>query len=1055
MKKSSLALHTSLVSSSLHKEGLPDIFSDRHFHGRTAVSGNHPGKLSRIAQLLSVLFLGISSSVYAQDGVTGITEGMIWQANADLGSSALLADGKETGFNLQNGSTLDFDMRVNSRYENAYPARENTGVTTLLAMNSGKLVITGQPAGGENTSPVIGITTENNPSYLTENRYSSSDATNYSVVAYGPDSEIRIKGVNLDLKGVAEGVDAVAGGSIVVDNDLVRIRADQSGLQHHAISVDKGGTVDITSKKVELVVSGKAEEHSNPLAVYSAGLFQLKGGKIRIHAAEQLSIQVDTDNLIRDHQNYGVYALGQQKGTDGIINLSGGTFDVNVKGAPSNKGLVSLGYHSNSSLTAKFNDISIVAGDIGIVTTSYQTGGRRNGQVAETLVNASNRLYIEAAQGIVVQSLYAEKTSAGVTAENLQIKARDFALGGWSFYDAPANLEVSAENAVLTSESIGVYSDVRYHSTDDATFLMDVQGSKSLSITAPVVAYGEGKGVINLNDRSDGRTTLTGGTIASSASKINIGLNTADSFWTGFSQDYRSSDDESFIASVNVTAKDGATWNVRPVQEDYRVNETDAKSYLTSWHSVDASNIDLRLADGSYQAVDIGTLTGKNTTFRLATDVDAPRGEGKGTDQAIVHTGSGNHAIMVEPTGRAQAMEQADYLVWHKEENDATSTRIVNHETGETAATGVGDLSFTLANRGQAVDVGVYQYKLATRDALDGDGTEWYLKRTDKPSSSTDLVTSLPAVVVPGTLWWAQLSDLRKRLGEVRYGAQDGLWARAITWEDESRGLAHNSFHQKVYGLNLGLDRIVRQDEKSMWLIGGNLKAFHAEQDIRTQAGGDGETDSWGLNLYATWADWEGYYADFVLSFDHYDQKMHTTMTDWQRVRGDYNTWGLGASIEIGRMFSSTQDDEGWGAWYSNWFIEPQAQLAYYWVKGRDFTLDNGMQVSQGDGDSLTGRLGLVLGKKYHYGKNRAEVDKRYAQFYLEGGVKQELAGRQHVSVNDVRFSGDMGGTRIYYGAGFDWNLTDQTRLYAQIERENGDRYDRDYYITAGIKYQY
>lgn len=158
---------------------------------------------------------------------------------------------------------------------------------------------------------------------------------------------------------------------------------------------------------------------------------------------------------------------------------------------------------------------------------------------------------------------------------------------------------------------------------------------------------------------------------------------------------------------------------------------------------------------------------------------------------------------------------------------------------------------------------GVYQYKLATRDALDGDGTEWYLKRTDKPSSSTDLVTSLPAIAVPGTLWWAQLSDLRKRLGEVRYGAQDGLWARAITWEDESRGLSHNGFHQKVYGLNLGLDHIVRQDEKSMWLIGGNLKTFHAEQDIQTRAGGDGETDSWGLNLYATWADWDGYYARF------------------------------------------------------------------------------------------------------------------------------------------------------------------------------------------------
>ena len=543
-----------------------------------------------------------------------------------------------------------------------------------------------------------------------------------------------------------------------------------------------------------------------------------------------------------------------------------------------------------------------------------------------------------------------------------------------------ASVTVSGGKVAVSGNAAGIAND-----GTDGTAAISVDATEVLSVSAGIDgavadSWAGGRTAINTAAGS-GRTVLSGGIFSREGAVTEVGLNTADSVWTGMGYDGRAVAGEE--GGLHVTAGNGATWRVESVS-GYLADTNIDQSYVSTWHSAGSSRIDMTWEAG-YQRVDIRTLTGSGTVFRLATDIDAPRGKGQGTDQAVIHAGSGSHAIMVESTGKAQAMEQADYLVWHKEEAGATSARIVNRETGATAG---GGLSFRLANRGQAVDAGVYQYKLATRDARDGDGTEWYLERTDKPSSSADMATSLPAIAVPGTLWWAQLSDLRKRLGEVRYGAQDGLWARVVAWEDETEGLYRNGFHQKVHGLNVGLDRIVRQDEKGMWLVGGHLKAFRAEQDIRTQAGGDGETDMWGASLYATWADREGCYADFVLSFDRYSQKMHTTMTDWQRVRGDYNTWGLGASIEIGRMFSSARNDEGWGDWNSNWFLEPQAQLSYYRVKGKDFTLDNGMKVSQDDGDSLTGRLGLVLGKKYHYGKNRAEVDKRYAQFYLEGGVK-------------------------------------------------------------------
>jgi outer membrane autotransporter protein len=73
----------------------------------------------------------------------------------------------------------------------------------------------------------------------------------------------------------------------------------------------------------------------------------------------------------------------------------------------------------------------------------------------------------------------------------------------------------------------------------------------------------------------------------------------------------------------------------------------------------------------------------------------------------------------------------------------------------------------------------------------------------------------------------------------------------------------------------------------------------------------------------------------------------------------------------------------------------------------------------------------------------------------LKGGVKHEFLGKQTLYVNDQKFSDRLRGTTVYYGAGFDWNLSDQLRLYAQVERERGSRYRKDYEVSAGLKWQF
>jgi outer membrane autotransporter protein len=382
------------------------------------------------------------------------------------------------------------------------------------------------------------------------------------------------------------------------------------------------------------------------------------------------------------------------------------------------------------------------------------------------------------------------------------------------------------------------------------------------------------------------------------------------------------------------------------------------------------------------------------------------------------------------------------------------------------------ELVINYGNVNNEIDVGVRKYKILD-PVVQPDGTvmfylemEGHLQEDGTPAPVTDLtfnelstgaeiVTTLAGDGAMYSAWMADLSDLRKRLGEVRYGAQDGLWAKGIAQKDRIEGMTGADFKQKLYGLQFGLDHIVTQDEDRMWLVGGNFKYNTVDQKVDAMRYGHGDMRSYGAFLYATYADYKGYYTDLVLSLDHYKQKMTAEQTDSSYVHGKYNTWGWGASVEVGRMFSSTQSDEGWGPWYNNWWIEPQAQLAYYWINGKKFSMDNDMNVRQKNGDSLIGRLGVVIGKKFNYGANRKEVDKRYSQFYLKGGVKHEFLGKQTLHVNNDTFNDKLRGTRVYYGAGVDWNFTDQMKLYAQVERESGHKYKKDYEVSVGLKWQF
>ena len=304
----------------------------------------------------------------------------------------------------------------------------------------------------------------------------------------------------------------------------------------------------------------------------------------------------------------------------------------------------------------------------------------------------------------------------------------------------------------------------------------------------------------------------------------------------------------------------------------------------------------------------------------------------------------------------------------------------------------------------------------------------------------------------------ADMEDLRKRTGEIRYGAQDGGWVSVFGKKDSVKVSGTAGFKQEIYGLNIGVDRLVHADEDSAWLFGGAFRYSDADQKGLGSGYTTGTLQEYSGKLYATWMHDKGSYADFVLQAGRYEQELEGfDNTGMDKSKADYGTWGFGASVEVGHMFSfdGGVDDR---RWFNHWFVEPQLQLSYFLAKGADYTTSTGLKVDQGNADFLTGRAGFVLGKKFNYG-TIDDLDRRYFQVALLGGVKHEfLGGDQTISYTGVDGAkasvraGDIDGTRFYYGVNCDWQVTDNFRLYAQASREEGDRYTKDYDISIGGK---
>lgn len=345
---------------------------------------------------------------------------------------------------------------------------------------------------------------------------------------------------------------------------------------------------------------------------------------------------------------------------------------------------------------------------------------------------------------------------------------------------------------------------------------------------------------------------------------------------------------------------------------------------------------------------------------------------------------------------------------------------------------GSGD--FSLANRGQQVDIGTYRYTLQRDDSSAGD-SQWSLVNVGQHlSTAASAAINSSALSTLRDTWDAERGSLIQRLGDVRdAGHRDGVWMRSYGEKQTLDTGAARHFSQRVNGMQLGLDTRLERSHGSA-ILGGLAGYSHANRDFNGE--GSGKLESYYIGTYATYLDDSGWYADSLLTLNRWSTRLDVHATDGDRVSGKTRSSGAGLSFEAGKRVSLEH----------GWFVEPQAQLSALYGGGDRYRLSNGLRVEADNGVATQLRGGALLGRVLAL-DNGAVV-----QPYIKAGWTQDLSARNQVKTNGISSHPDGNGGGWYAGAGVTGSLARGQQVYADVGTSDSATLKRPWALNIGYR---
>lgn len=277
--------------------------------------------------------------------------------------------------------------------------------------------------------------------------------------------------------------------------------------------------------------------------------------------------------------------------------------------------------------------------------------------------------------------------------------------------------------------------------------------------------------------------------------------------------------------------------------------------------------------------------------------------------------------------------------------------------------------------------------------------------------------------------WRYENNHLSERLGDVRnLKGSIGAWARV--YGSEAKLSDSVSTKLRADSVQVGAD--VRAGEN--WVVGGAFCYTNQDADY---ANGDASTDGYTLAVYGTAFFPCGGYVDLIARAGRLSTDVNaSTVTEFD---ASYDNTAFGVSAEVGYRWDISK----------TFYLTPQAELSYGYVKGQDFTGSNGIRVEQDNFETLVGRLG------FQAGANFADGD---GTIYLTASVNHDFKGEAQAAASrgdapSQLMAEDLGGTWASYGIGAQFNATDRWSFYGSLTRANGSDYQETFKYSVGTRF--
>lgn len=860
-----------------------------------------------------------------------------------------------------------------------------------------------------------------------DGKVSEPEVKNYMLEGY----TINVQdGKTLELKNLSMNNPVIKG------EGNITLYVDQDSLINSTANEHYGNSLLVIGKGEDAVIEGKnikiINKSTAPYPGDRSGIFMPSGSSRNlvmkaddkvdvygsyhgIHSEQDtsgdISIKVDSMDVVSG--GWGIFINGANKvdidathgftikGGPGISNngskaitvtSSDGDTDIKAKlyGATAGKG--------NVNIKAKNNTVEV--GDVD--TASYCAGIRSGGgSINVTATEGDNTITTGKNVSGIVSYLKTDGNAIVEAAKNNTITAgRDGA------YTNAGNITVKAGDAnTITAVRDGLSA------TGDKNTI-NLQAVKSNTIKADRNAMHATKGgFINVKS-NEGRSMMEGNVVAETGGKLSADYNTGDSYLLGKVTTDQGKTDTS---STTLNFKNGGQWLVTG---DSNVSNVDFSGGIINMTQNGKGNahkvsIDKALNGSGTFVMDLKYLGNSVDAYKKASD----------SDFVYIHGGDGStQQLDFKPSGdNLGSMHTGDKLYFAETANGAAafaSNRITNVNQS-----GIYDQQFLINSEGA----------LST-------SKDWFitcLGNTVNPNGATPIASHHA-----GFALWRDDDTLLKRLGELRYSSpdeqvEDGIWARLI---GKKLSYQHSDYgfvtHAKT--LEVGYDKKkLTKDQKGTWWRGVALGHTWGRTDFN---GGSGDNDFTDFKYYSTNIRQHDHYMDFVARIGRLDSDYDTNYGD----HADYKNWAGSLSIEYGRKKKINK---------RNWYIEPQSQLTYSYIWGRDYTTKNGISVHQDDADSLVGRLGFVLSREF--GDKRPD----HNRLYLKASVLHEFLGNNndYLDYNGTYLHDDvdLDGTWYILGAGFNADISNNCNFYFDIEKAYNSDIDLSYRIEGGFRWEW